>query len=369
MRIQRLKLHDYRNYHSLCFEPGPGVNVIAGANAQGKTNAVEAIFLCALLRSHRTPRDAELIREGQPGGYAGALVQSQSGTHEIEIKLRAGERKRMVYDGAPAARSVEMMGRLNVVMFSPEDLALVKGGPEQRRRFMDMELCQLYPAYFSALQQYGRALKQRNALLKDGGGPLFMWDEQLALCGGVIMRRRAELMQRVQRLALNAALAMTGGEESLRVEYRPFMEMPENGNTSLEERLREALSASAREDLRRGFTTVGPHRDDISLHLLGRDVRVYGSQGQQRTAALCVKLSELTLMEELLGEPPVLLLDDALSELDGVRGRLLLESMRRCQCFLTCTGVEGVRQAGLSEYDLWRCRDGGPQTGAALEKE
>ena len=364
MQVERLKLNYFRNYEALDLRPNPGLNVIVGENAQGKTNAVEALFLCAFGRSHRTPRDAELINQGMAGGYVGLDVKTLAGERRIEMKLRVGERKQVFIDRLQAQRSGELMGVLNVVMFSPKDLSLVKGAPAERRRFLDMELSQLRPAYYYRLQQYNAALKQRNALLKGEPGrerpqrevreQLYVWDEQLAAAGADVMCMRQEFVDALSTLARDLHRSISGGREQLAVSYAPSVDTARYGGT-MREALQEALYTSALDDIRRGFTTMGPHRDDLSVCLGDAPVRVYGSQGQQRTAALSLKLSELALLREEKGEPPVLLLDDVLSELDEPRQRALLEAMRDCQCFLTCTSLAGLERAGMRGIHAYAC--------------
>lgn len=367
MHVARLKLNYFRNYEALDLRPRPGLNVIVGENAQGKTNAVEAVFFCAFGRSHRTARDAELINHGMAGGYVGLDVKTRAGERRIEMKLRAGERKQVFIDRLQTQRSGELMGVLNVVMFSPEDLELVKGAPAERRRFLDMELSQLRPAYYYKLQQYNAALKQRNALLKGEPGrerpvqavreQLYVWDEQLAAAGADVMRMREEFVDSLSTLARDLHRSISGGREQLSVAYAPCVDPARYGGTA-REALQEALYAAALDDIRRGFTTMGPHRDDLSVCLGDAPVRVYGSQGQQRTAALSLKLSELALLTQEKGEPPVLLLDDVLSELDEPRQRALLEAMRGCQCFLTCTSLAGLERAGMRDIPAYACANG-----------
>ncbi len=355
MKVNRLRLSQYRSYTALDMRPGDGINAIIGGNAEGKTNCVEAVFLSALGRSHRTGRDAELIMRGCAGGYVGTEISSCTGTHRIELRLREGERKRIMIDGRPAARSGELMGLLNVVMFAPEDLAIVKDGPAERRRFMDMELSQVKPGYYYSLQRYGAALKQRNALLKEPErltpDMLEAWDEQLAeLSEGIITERRA-LVNSLSVIAGELHRDISSGRERLELVYEPGV-----AGGHLE--MLAALQRSRSEDIRRGFTTAGPHRDDIGISLDGLDLRSYGSQGQKRTAALSIKLSELSFIRELRGEPPVLILDDVLSELDGSRQQLLMESVQGCQCFLTSTSLEGLKRAGLGDMKVFRCEGG-----------
>lgn len=364
MLVERLKLSHYRNYEALSLTPERRLNVIVGENAQGKTNAVEAIFLCAFGRSERTPRDNELISHGMSGGYVGLDVRNLSGARLIEIKLRDGERRQLFIDRQAAARSGELMGILNVVMFSPEDLSLVKGAPAERRRFMDMELSQLRPAYYLALQRYNSALRQRNALLRpeqrrerpetDVRRELYVWDEQLSSLGASIMEARREFVGKLSGIAGALHRNISGGRESLLLRYAPDVEIERAGGNAAEA-LAEALYEGALDDIRRGYTTHGPHRDDIAMSLGASDVRTFASQGQQRTAALSMKLSELELIRSERGEPPVLLLDDVLSELDEPRQRALIEAMGDCQTFLTCTSLEGLRRAGMKDIPAWRC--------------
>jgi len=367
MYIERLQLNYFRNYESLRLTPGRGLNVIVGENAQGKTNAVEAVFLCAFGRSHRTPRDAELISCGMSGAYVGMNVVTGAGSRKIEIKLRDGERKQLFIDSLQCERSSELMGVLNVVMFSPEDLSLIKDGPAERRRFLDMELSQFRPAYYTILQRYNKALRERNALLRPEAvktrtgeelrRELYVWDEQLITLGADIMQRRAEFICKLASIATILHRDISGRRETLGIRYDPNVSM-ERG--SLEDAMGEALFAGVADDIRRGFTGTGPHRDDIAITLSDRAVRVFGSQGQQRTAALSLKLSELELLREDRGEPPVLILDDVLSELDELRQRALLEAVRDCQSFLTCTGQDGLVRAGMDMHDIpvFRCAAG-----------
>lgn len=359
MRLSRLRLNQYRNYAALDFKPRPGVNVIVGDNAQGKTNAAEAIFLCALGRSHRTPRDGELIARGCEGGYVGAEIESLCGTHLIEIKLRDGERKKIFINRQMAGRTGELMGVVNVVMFAPEDLFLVKEGPAERRRFLDMELSQARPAYYYRLQQYNAALRQRNALLKSDAirpGMLAMWDEQLSTLGEAIMAERERFVDSLSTIAYDLHKSITGGRERLSIFYQPNVST--DAPQGVREALLQALTEGAAEDMRRGFTQCGPHRDDMAIRLGDIDLRAFGSQGQQRTAALSIKLSELALLREEKGESPILLLDDVLSELDQSRQRLLLQSVKGCQCFLTCTSLDGLEKADMGESALWKCQAG-----------
>ncbi len=347
MRISRLKLTDFRSYAALDLMPGGEICVLVGKNAAGKTNVLEAIHLCALGRSHRTPRDADLIAFGAQGAFVGADVETRTGTRRIECRMRQGERKRMRVDGKELVRSGELMGCLNVVMFSPEDLQLVKGEPAQRRRFLDMELSQIQPAYYYRLQQYNAALKQRNALLKAPDvkpEALETWDALLASFACQIITARAQFLERLAAIAAELHRGLTLGSESFRVGYAP--NVPPDEAQALENTLLTRLYDAREKDLQRGFTSVGPHKDDIEVVIGGKDARVFGSQGQQRTAALSLKLSELALMREETQELPVLLLDDVFSELDEGRRAMLTDVMKPCQTFITCTDLADAALGG-----------------------
>ena len=350
MRLTSLKLNNFRNYERAEIYPASGTTVFVGNNAQGKTNVLEAVHLCCTGRSHRTPRDKELVRWEQPYGQVELQVEQADGSHEIEILLSTIERKKVKVGGNFIARSGELLGHVNGVMFSPEDLRMVKGGPSERRRFIDMELSQISPSYYYGLQRYNRALLQRNKLLKaavhrpDLQETLIVWEEQLAHHGAKIMRRRANFIERLAQAAQANHLSISGDKEQLKVLYAADVPMPDEVG-QLEELLKDALSRSREKDLQRGTTQVGPHRDDLALWLNDMDVRAFGSQGQQRTTALSLKLSELDVMREETGEWPVLMLDDVMSELDPHRKRQLLDKLEPVQVLVSCTDMSDLAGA------------------------
>ncbi len=360
MRVRELKLQHVRNYRELCLAPDAGLCVLTGDNASGKTNVLEAIFLCALGRSHRTARDAELVEKPHTEGRVELTLGTLGGTRRIRADLLLKERKRLYLDDAPLSRSGELMGCLNVVMFSPEDLALVKDGPGERRRFLDMELSQLKPAYYYTLQQYNQALKQRNILLKNPDcvydDMLELWDEQLARLGASIILSRAAFVEELQVSARALHASMSGMTEDLIVSYQP--NVPPAEKEQLFRAIRAELAENIEKDIFRGSTSTGPHRDDVLLLLDGLDVRIYGSQGQQRTAALSLKLSEVELMYRIRGEYPVLLLDDVFSELDNGRQARLLGAVEQCQTFVTCTHLEELTRAGADRMQVYHVADG-----------
>ena len=337
MRITGLRLRDFRGYRQLLLAPPPGVTVLVGENGAGKTNLLEAVHLCSLGRSHRTANDKEMIRQGQETAAVQLTVSRTDGTHDVGVRLfENAKRRKIVYvNGKIAPRMGELMGHATCVIFSPEDLALVKDGPQARRRFLDMLLSQQQRAYFYALQTYMSALKQRNALLKGGDlRQLPAWDEQLAAAAAPLVRLRRDVCQRLNERAQVHYLYI-GGREEERFAMRYRGALAESDDPM--EDMRRGLEISRDEDLRRQSTCFGPHRDEIELTLCGQLIRAFGSQGQMRTAALSMKLAAFDLLEAIQGEPPLLLLDDVLSELDPDRRRRLIARIGRAQALLTCT--------------------------------
>lgn len=360
MRVKSLSLTNFRNYERALIEPGAGVTVFTGPNAQGKTNILEALHLCCLGRSHRTPRDDELIRWGQTSARVCVRTEQRDGTHEVSISLDKTQKKRKtVRIGARQAERIgELLGHVCAVLFSPEDLQIVKSGPAERRRFLDMQLSQLRPAYFYALQRAVRTLNQRNALLREIArqsaliDTLDMWDEQLARTGAVIVQNRREAVERLSTLAAQAHASLTGGRERLQLRYLSQVAQEQDPQQALLVRLRAARD----EDLRRMTTTVGVHRDDIGILINGREARMFASQGQQRSAVLSLKLAQLDLAGEEREEAPVLMLDDVMSELDPGRRRQLIERIDRVQTFVTCTDLSDL--AGARQDTVYRVEDG-----------
>ena len=337
MRMTGLRLRDFRGYQQVLLSPPEGVTVLVGENGAGKTNLLEAVHLCCLGRSHRTANDKEMIRRGQETAAVQLTVERKDGRHEVGVRLfENARRKKIVYvNGKTAARMGELMGHATCVIFSPEDLALVKDGPQVRRRFLDMLLSQQQRAYFYALQTYMSALKQRNALLKIGDlRQLPAWDEQLANAAAPLVRLRREACDRLHDRAATHYRYIGGrDEEGFGLRYRGAL--AESGDPARD--MLRGLSASREEDTRRQTTCFGPHRDELELTLCGEPLKAFGSQGQMRTAALSMKLAAFDLLEASQGEPPLLLLDDVLSELDPDRRRRLIARIGRAQALLTCT--------------------------------
>ena len=358
MRVTSLSLKNFRNYEQAVIKPDSGVTVFTGQNAQGKTNILEALHLCCLGRSHRTSRDEELIRWGETASRVQIHTTHRDGTHDVTILLdKTQKKKKTVRIGArPAERIGELFGHVCGVLFSPEDLSIVKDGPAERRRFLDMQLSQLRPQYFYSLQRCVRTLNQRNALLKEIARhpsllpTLDMWDEQLALIGSEIARNRREAIACLGEEAAKAHASLTGGREELRLWYISQTQDGEDAAQKLLARIR----ASRQEDLRRMTTTVGVHRDDIGVSINGKEARTFASQGQQRSAVLSLKLAQLEMAAAETGEAPILMLDDVMSELDPSRRRQLIERIDRVQTFVTCTDLSdlaGAKQGAVYQVN------------------
>ena len=357
MKITRAELKHYRSYEACALAPCEGVNVLLGDNGQGKTNILEALYLCCTGRSHRTRQDRELIRWGADFASVKAEAQRRDGSHQVEIILPAQGRRKLKIAGQEVSRSGELMGHVTGVLFSPEDLRTVKDGPAERRRFVDMALSQVAPAYYYALQRYARALKQRGEALKLAAvqpgimDTLDSWDGQLAAAGAELMARRRRYIARLSETAREVHREISDGREQLEMRYAPSVTLGDDAGA-----IRDALFAARETDLKRMITSFGPHRDDVLLLIGGRDARAYGSQGQQRTAALALRLAELQVMREALDEWPMLLLDDVMSELDPSRRRQLVRRLEGIQTFITCTDPEDLAGAGVGR--VWRVAGG-----------
>jgi DNA replication and repair protein RecF len=340
MILRNIHLVDFRNIKETRIELAGGLNVFFGENAQGKTNLLESVYLSALGRSHRGAADAEMVRWGCDMAYTGVRVQKEDRTGSVEMRLFREGKKRVLVEGVPISRLVDLMGALLVVMFSPEDLQLVKEGPAFRRRYMDTLLCQARPAYLFDLQVYNRALAQRNRLLQRGSTEAMEgFDAQLCGAGARILAAREKLVGLLGPLCAKEHAALFGGE-ALGLEYRTGID----ARPGDEREYLSALRARLQADLRRGHTTRGVHRDDVRITVNGADARRFASQGQQRSAALSLRLGQCAAMEALIKKRPVLLLDDVLSELDATRSCRLLERLGGGQALLTCTApVEGAK--------------------------
>lgn len=345
MIIQSIELCNFRNYEREIFEFDSGTNVLYGDNAQGKTNVLEAIFVGGTTKSHKGCRDLEMIRSGQKEAHLRYFAEKGGHLSKVEIHMKKGSSKGIAIDGLPIRNSHELMGLSNIIFFSPEDLGIIRDGPEERRRFMDMELCQLNKTYLYYLTQYKKVLKQRNALLKQiqenkaARDTLEIWDGQLVEYGKKIISIREEFIESLNGIMKKKHKSLTGGKEDIDIYYKPNCPAEEMENRIFLEGERDIFS---------GTTSVGPHRDDISFVSGNMDLRKYGSQGQKRTAALSLKMAEIEIVEKTVGEKPILLLDDVLSELDRSRQNYLLENIKGIQTILTCTGLEEFINNGIN---------------------
>lgn len=337
MIIKSIELADYRNYDCLSLQFDKGTNILYGDNAQGKTNILEAIFVAATTKSHRGAKDKEIVAFGKEEAHIRTYLEKEGLETRVDMHLRKSKSKGIAIDGQKIKKAADLMGLCNVVFFSPEDLGIIKNGPAERRRFVDMELCQLDSFYLYNLNHYNRIVNQRNKLLKDMymnpdlKETLSIWDMQLASFGSKIIERRKLFEEQLNEIIYSIHKNLSGDKEELVIHYEPDV-------TAMD--FEEKLKAAQDRDIRAKMTSVGPHRDDFSFIIGDIDIRRYGSQGQQRTAALSLKLSEIELVKRITKDMPVLLLDDVLSELDSNRQNYLLGSICNIQTIITCTGLE-----------------------------
>ena len=337
MYISSLELADFRNIASLHMEFSQGTNILYGENAQGKTNILESLYMLSTTKSHRGVRDRDMIRFGREESHIRSLIMKGGIDYRIDMHLRKNKSKGIAINGQRIKKASELIGILHIVFFSPEDLGIVKNGPAERRRFMDMELCQLDASYLHNLNQYNKTVENRNRLLRDIymfpdlKETLDVWDAQLVNFGSKIIESRRRFILDLNGIVGEIHGKLSGGREHLSLLYEP--------NTASED-LEERLRFSRERDIHMKTTSTGPHRDDFSFMDGEIDLRRYGSQGQQRTCALSLKLSEIDLVKKMIGHRPVLMMDDVLSELDSGRQNYLLNTIGGIQTFITCTGLD-----------------------------
>lgn len=337
MIIKSLELKNYRNYENLFIEFDEGTNILYGNNAQGKTNILEAIYVCATTKSHRGSKDREIINFNSEDAHICMKIDRKKMPHKIDMHLKKSKTKGAAIDGLIVKKSSELFGVVNVVFFSPEDLGIIKNGPAQRRRFIDLELCQLDKIYLHHLTNYNKVLNQRNNLLRqlsfnmDLKDTLDVWDMQLVNFGRQVIKGRKEFIDDLNRIIGPIHYKLSGGSEKLTLVYEPDVSLNE---------FEHVLMSKRDSDIRIKTSSVGPHRDDINFMVNGIDIRKYGSQGQQRTAALSLKLAEIELVKQKIHDTPILLLDDVLSELDSFRQNYLMECIKDIQTVITCTGLD-----------------------------
>lgn len=355
MYIKSLDLKDYRNYSDLSIDFKDGINILYGDNAQGKTNILEAIYISGTTKSHKGSKDREIIKLDKEESHVRVMVERKGVTHKIDMHLKKHKPKGVAINGIPIKKSSELFGIINIVFFSPEDLNIIKNGPSERRRFIDLELCQLDKVYLHNLSNYNKIISQRNNLLKQISfnknllDTLSIWDIQLVEYGIQIIKRRSIFIKQINEIVYDIHSKLSGKKEELLIKYEPNVMMDD---------FEDKLKGSLERDLLLKMTNVGPHRDDISFLNKLIDIKKYGSQGQQRTAALSLKLAEIEIVKKLTGDKPILLLDDVLSELDRNRQNYLLNSIHDIQTIITCTGLEEFISNRMNFDKIYRVVEG-----------
>ena len=401
MRVCQLKLTSFRNYQELVFTPGENINILHGKNAQGKSNVLEALWLLATTRSLRAGRESELIlRDCEMAHVTAEVDREREGDAELQVSVFQGDKKAVRVNGLKRPRVVDLLGQFNAVFFGSIDLVIITGEPSDRRHYLNLEISQISPRYVYDLGHYKRTLEQRNRLLRDlrerprpvADSGLDAWNEQLVRFGAPLYEKRRFYLERLAPLADQIHRELTDGSEGLEIRYLPSVALPKespvhmvretsreesylaaaqaetgtestgesanekapesplSGTETIAKAFREQLREVAADEARRGTTLLGPQRDDINFLINGADARIYGSQGQQRTVALALKLAEFRLIEDYVGEPPVMLLDDVMSDLDDIRRTHLLAWVRRrCQTFITCTNLRSFPKEILAE--------------------
>ena len=355
MIVESLSLQNYRNYENLSLNFSDGTNIFYGNNAQGKTNILEAVYMSGTTKSHRTNKDLELIRFSEEESHISTMIKKNGISHKIDIHLKNNKSKGVAIDGIPIKKASELFGMINFVFFSPEDLNIIINGPAEQRSFMDIELCQLNKIYLSDLANYNKIVVQRNKLLKDlyfrgdFKDTLDIWDMQLCEYGQKIIEMRESFIERLNEIIYGIHHSLSGGKENLKIVYLKNCE---------KENFMEQLKLNRERDIKLKTTSVGPHRDDLGFFFDDMDVRKFGSQGQQRCAALSLKLSEIELVKSVTKDTPILLLDDVLSELDKNRQNYLLNHIHDIQAMITCTGLDEFVNCRFSIDKIFKVTDG-----------
>lgn len=355
MILKSIALNHFRNYSNMFLEFDKGTNILYGDNAQGKTNILEAIYVSGTTKSHKGSKDKEMIQFGQEESHIRTIVERDGLDYQIDMHIKKSKSKGIAINKMPIKKASELFGVLNIVFFSPEDLNIIKNGPSERRRFLDMELSQLDRVYLYHLTKYNKILNQRNKLLKDIkskpelADTLSVWDMQLIEYGKKIICSRKGFIERLNEIVPKIHSSLSGSKEELILCYEPNVEEDDMGHELLKNQDR---------DLKFGMTSIGPHRDDMCFAIHGIDIRKFGSQGQQRSCALSLKLSEIELVKQSIKEKPVLVLDDVLSELDSSRQNFLLNSIHDIQTVITCTGLDEFVKNRFKINKVFRVVDG-----------
>lgn len=362
--IKKISLKNFRNYQSLDIEIGEGVNIFYGQNAQGKTNILESIYMSSTGKSHRTQKDTELIRWNNDEARIKIDFQKENDEKSVEIYLNRNIKKQIKMNGVKLNRIGELIGNLNTVIFSPDHMKIVKEGPVERRRFMDIILSQVKPGYYYNLVQYLKVLEQRNKLLDEARNnrsilkTMDIWNDQLSGFGTKIIMTRNDFVDRINDIAAETHNRISNGKESLKLLYNSSVEYQNSSESDIKNSFLNALDKSINKDIKRGATHKGPHRDDILFYINGTEVKTYSSQGQQRTVLLSLKISELKYIEDETEELPILLLDDVFSELDTERQKYLVDFIKEIQTIITCTDVEYLEKLKLGSSMIYNVVNG-----------
>lgn len=355
MIVKTIELANYRNYEKVHIDLDPGINILYGDNAQGKTNILESIYMCGTTKSHRGSKDKEIIKFGNSESHIRCFFNKNDTEYQIDMHLRDDKSKGIAINGMKLKRAADLLGIVNIILFSPEDLSIIKNGPTERRRFIDSELCQLDKVYLYNLTNYNKIVNQRNNLLKDIylhpelSDTLDIWDSQLINLGIKIIERRNIFIEQLNSIIGDIHRNLSGNKENIRIQYDPNITVEEYENK---------LKKNREKDIKYKITSVGPHRDDFIFYINDFDTKKYGSQGQQRTAALSLKLSEIELVKRITGNTPILLLDDVLSELDSNRQNYLINSINDIQTVITCTGLDEFVNSRIVINKIFKVHDG-----------
>lgn len=339
MQIKSLVLNNFRNHKNLALKFQPGINFLCGANARGKTNIVEAIYYFATTKSFRTSKDNIVILDGENCLTSSLEVERSYGNINLQMQIDKTQKKSFFVNGEKMGSPSKVLGNFCAVLFSPDEMKIAKGGPEERRNFIDLSISELSGAYFDLLTKFEKILFSRNLLLKRNASDteIDVYDEQFAIVASKILKQRQTFIKKLTPFAKENMKFLSNGKDALELKYEsPFL------SDNLKDEILQALGANRLRDREVGYTTLGPHRDDLAINVSGKDIRTYGSQGQQRTAVLALKLAEFDVLKETLGESPVLLLDDVFSELDNTRSKLLFEKVRGEQTIITGTRAKAA---------------------------
>lgn len=357
MFIKKIILFNYRNYKNLNLSFEKNINIFIGDNAQGKTNILEAIYYCAFAKSHRTSKDKELVNWNKEIAHLGLSISKQRLDKNIEINILKNGKKEIIVNSIKIKKIGELFGIFNVVMFSPEDLKIIKESPGIRRRFLDMEICQFDNKYYYNLVKYNKVLSERNIILKNRNlniDMLDVYDRQLASYGKYILEMRIRYIDKINFYGNKIHKDITMQKEDIKFEYYSTIKNLDD----IENNFYELLVKNRKKDIEKGITSIGPHRDDFLVYINGIEIKSYGSQGQQRTAVLSMKFSSLRIIKDVTSEYPVLLLDDVLSELDFSRKKYILSSIKDIQTIITCTGISDINEYLDSDYKIYKVKDG-----------